>query len=86
MQSVSEIKLATTHIEFLDYLTKGMCGQMEISRDLIDNNGALNPASLLLIHCFYSFIIYLIHALSSVREISLVVHDIVHAQMIPILI
>lgn len=24
MQSVSEIELTTTHIEFLDYLTKGM--------------------------------------------------------------
>lgn len=59
---------------------------MEISWYLIDNDGALNEATFLIIHGLDSFSINIVHVGVSILEVSTVVHQIVQLNVMSIFV
>lgn len=86
VQGVREIELAATHVELLNDLAESMRGEVEVPWDLVDDDSTLHLATFLLIHCLDRLIINLIHALACVLEMRGVIHDIMHADVIAVLI
>ena len=83
---VCEIEWATVHIKLLNDRTKGVGGEMEITGDLIDNDCPFNKTAFIIIHSLDGLFIYLFSALASIREMSIIVHDIMDANVVPVAI
>jgi len=57
---------------------------MEISRDLINDNSTFNKTTFIIIHGFDGVSVNLLGALTSVREVSMIIHNIVNANIVSI--
>lgn len=74
VDGVREIEGSSIHIEPLYGLSERVGREMEISWDLVDDNGALNQAALLIVHCFYSLFVNYIWIVSCVLEMCSFIH------------
>jgi hypothetical protein len=82
IDGMREVKLPSVAIDHVDDLAESVCGEMEVSRDLINNNCAFNQAAFLIVHGADRLGIDLINILISILKVRTIIHQIMKLNVV----